>query len=144
MTNLNALQLLLVKLQLLLIAFAAPVQFVSDRATQLSQDYGSRPPYSGPAFAPYQFLSSSEAASVAPYILACESKNRTLGCILDSNHKYSCGPAQFQGWKTFWEPTSGIYGDPNNESTSVRMLLWGLENGYIQRWSCAKLEHILP
>jgi hypothetical protein len=62
---------------------------------------------------------------------------------MDKNGKTSCGPGQFQDWSTFWEPASGITGDPNDKATAVTMMLWGLENGYIQKWSCASILHIV-
>jgi hypothetical protein len=43
--------------------------------------------------------------------------------------------------ETFWEPVSGIKGDPRNGGDAITMMLWALENGYIQRWSCANEKH---
>ena len=118
------------------------IQQISDTADSLVKGYGSRPPYTGVKFAVGASLTQDEATLAAPYILACESRNRDVGCIMDSNHKLSCGRGQFQDWPS-WENESGITGDPNNGSTSISMLVWGLENGYIGRWSCARIEQIL-
>jgi len=113
-------------------------------ADDISDVFGSYPPYDGTQFDKGEFLSLADAIYVSPYILACESHNKSVGCIIDTNGKKSCGPAQFQGWKTFWEPMSGVYGDPNDKTIAVKGLLWGLTNGYIQKWSCAKILKIIP
>jgi hypothetical protein len=127
--------------------YVSPEQAVWEQARHLSDIYGSKPPYQGPEFDAGERLTSEQALHTAPYILACESRAELMptsnGCIIDSNHKLSCGPGQFQDWSTFWEPASGIYGDPNVSSTAVRMLLWGLESGYVGRWSCSAIEHVI-
>ena len=150
-TTFNALSLLLAKASLLLIAVAnaqsvytitppvIPISQVIATADVLSSQYGSRPPYSGLKFAPGEPLSENEAATAAPYLLACESRDKAVGCVMDDNGKLSCGPGQFQDWSTFWGPASGISGDANDKTTAATMMLWGLENGYIQRWGCAKI-----
>lgn len=156
-TTLDALSALLTKLSLVLVAIASTqavypitplqqpmdvVDSISSQANILYQEQGIRPTYSGHIYPYNAILSPFEAELVSPYLLTCESQNTAVGCVLDSNNKYSCGPAQFQDWE-WWESISGIHGDVNNESSSIRMMLWALENGYIARWSCAKIEHII-
>jgi hypothetical protein len=117
---------------------------VSAAADALFAQYGYRPPYNGQQFASGEHLTPEQAEATAPYLLVCESGNKDgNSCGIDSNGKPSCGRAQFQDWSTFWEPTSGIYGDPLNGNDAITMMLWALENGYIQRWSCAKILGVL-
>jgi hypothetical protein len=70
-------------------------------ADALAAKYGSRPPYNGLEFAQDKRLTQDQAIHAAPYVLACESRNQIIetpsGCIVDSNHKLSCGPAQLPG-----------------------------------------------
>lgn len=117
---------------------------ILEQAQALFAEYGSRPPYTGPQFAKNKPLSVAQAEMVLPYILACESGARNISEI-DSNHKMSRGPAQFQDatWKERQE-ASGIPGAPTQAIPAVEMSLWSLENGYIAQWSCARLEHIMP
>jgi hypothetical protein len=81
---------------------------------------------------------------VLPYILACESGGRDVS-ELDSNHKMSRGPAQFQD--ATWaerQSESGIEGTPTEAIPAVLMSLWSLEHGYIGQWSCATILRIIP
>jgi hypothetical protein len=39
--------------------------------------------------------------------------------------------------------SSRIYSDPNVSSTAVAMMLWGLKHRFIQKWTCASVEHLL-
>jgi hypothetical protein len=120
------------------------VAAISSRANALFLEDGYRPPYDGRKFAPGTHLTPEQAESVAPYLLVCESGNKDgNACGIDSNGKPSCGRAQFQDWTTFWEVKSGITGDPLNGNDAIKMMLWALENGYIQRWSCAYIEKVL-
>jgi hypothetical protein len=93
---------------------------VSSDADALFLQYGYRPPYKGPKFAPSEHLTPEQAEATAPYLLVCESGNQDgQSCGIDSNGKLSCGRAQFQDWSTFWEPTSGISGDPLDGSDAI-------------------------
>ena len=118
---------------------------ISDTANALMAQYGYRVRYSGQKFAPEQRLTLAQAQVAAPYLLVCESGNKDgNSCGIDSNGKPSCGRGQFQDWSTFWEPASGIYGNPLNGNDAITMMLWALENGYIQRWSCARITKLIP
>lgn len=123
-------------------AHASEIAIVED-AQALYRQYGHLPPYRGPVFGKNEPLSVDQAQMVLPYILACESGGRNVSEI-DSNRKWSRGPAQFQDatWNERQE-ASGIAGKPTQAIPAVEMSLWSLENGYISQWSCAKLEHII-
>ncbi len=116
---------------------------ILEQAQSLFHEYGSRPPYKGPAFPQNARLSPDEAKMVLPYILACESGARNVSEI-DSNHKWSRGPAQFQDatWNAR-QTESGIEGKPTEAIPAVEMSLWSLENGYISQWTCSKIERII-
>jgi hypothetical protein len=120
-----------------------PIAEVMHEADGLAAKYGSRPPYNGQEFAQGEPLTSEQAIQAAPYVLACESENRSVGCIVDSNHKLSCGPAQLQDASTFWEPASGIYGDVNSKPIATAIMLWGMENGYAYKWTCSRILGIV-
>ena len=60
--------------------------------------------------------------------------------FIDSNGKPSCGPAQFLDRQTFWETDVCDLRRSERSSKVVSMMPWGLENGYIQKWSCAQIE----
>ena len=88
--------------------------------------------------------SADQAETVLRYILVCESGGRDVS-ELDSNHKMSRGPAQFQD--ATWaerQDQSGIEGAPTNAIAAVDMSLWSLEHGYIAQWSCAAILRIIP
>jgi hypothetical protein len=112
-------------------------------ADRLSAQYGSRPPYFGPQFAPGEALTPEQAIHTLPYVIACESRDRSVK-IVDSNGYYSYGVAQIQSstWAGFVKE-SGLGGDPMVKQDAVRMALWAFENGYLYKWSCARLTHII-
>lgn len=116
---------------------------VWEKAKELVAEYGTRPPYPGPRIIPGAPQSAMTAQAVAPYVLACESGARDVGCHIDSNGLLSCGPAQFQKWKTHWEPVLHVYGSPTNTTTAVTALVKAIQMGFIGQWSCAKIEKIV-
>jgi hypothetical protein len=120
------------------VKFASEIGILED-AQQLFAKYGPRPPYNGPAFAKNEPLSPEEASDTLPYILTCESGGRDVS-ELDSNHKMSRGPAQFQDatWAERQEQ-SGIQGNATEAIPAVDMSLWSLEHGYIAQWSCSEI-----
>jgi hypothetical protein len=123
-------------------AHASEITVLQD-AQDLFAKYGPRPPYSGPAFLKNEPLSGDQAEMVLPYILACESGGRDVS-ELDSNHKMSRGPAQFQD--ATWaerQSESGIEGTPTEAIPAVDMSIWSLEHGYIAQWSCASILRII-
>lgn len=112
-------------------------------AQSLYAKYWARPPYKGPVFAKNEPLTVDQAETVLPYILACESGGRDVS-ELDSNHKMSRGPAQYQDetWKER-QASSGIPGKPTEAIPAIQISLWSLEHGYISQWSCSKILHIV-
>jgi hypothetical protein len=121
----------------------APQIAILEEAQTLYAKYWARPPYTGPVFGKNEPLSVDQAEMVLPYILACESGGRDVS-ELDSNHKMSRGPAQFQDatW-TERQSESGIEGTPTEAIPAVDMSLWSLEHGYISQWSCVKILKII-
>jgi hypothetical protein len=56
----------------------------------------------------------------------------------------SRGILQFQD--AFWadmSKASGITGSPDDPVVAVRMAEYAAENGYLDRWSCAKILHAI-
>lgn len=89
-------------------------------------------------------VASAKAWQAVAYLVACESS-----CVsvkhLDSNHAYSYGVGQIQSstWQMF-KQQSGLSGDPMSPTNTVPMMLWAVEHGFLQRWSCAKLTGLIP
>lgn len=113
-------------------------------AHRLSLQYGSRPPYAGPAFPKNEPLSPDQANSVIPYLIACESRDKSIKDV-DSNGFYSYGILQMQS------STAALFNsldhtdlDPIIPAQAVQLAEIAIENGYLYRWSCATLEHIVP
>jgi hypothetical protein len=63
---------------------------------------------------------------------------------LDSNRRYSYGVLQIQSstWAQF-KASSGIEGTPMNPTTAINVGLWAVENGYLAKWSCARILEII-
>ncbi|HEY1757969.1 MAG TPA: hypothetical protein VGG72_21545 [Bryobacteraceae bacterium] len=120
------------------------VSFASETAIleagrALSLEYGSRPPYSGPAFAKNEPLSPDEAQAVIPYLGACESRWTVIKEV-DSNGFYSYGPLQIQS------STAALFNSLDHTSynpmipfQAIDLTEIALEHGYLSRWTCAKI-----
>ncbi len=65
---------------------------------------------------------------------------------IDSNGKMSRGILQFQDAfsDSDMSMASGITGKPDNSTDAVQMAEYAVENGYLNRWSCARLVKLLP
>ena len=76
-------------------------------------------------------------------LIKCESDFRSID-RMDSNNKYSYGVLQIQAdtWKD-WSKKSGIKGSPRNADDAIEMASWAIKNGYLNRWSCAKIQKLL-
>ena len=88
-------------------------------------------------------MPASLAPEVVAYLIPCESLERDRDEI-DSNGKMSRGILQFQA--AFWgelSKASGITGGPDNPEGAVPMAEYAVENGYLDRWSCARILHIV-
>lgn len=118
------------------------VNTILKEADRLVAKYGSLPPYNGSLLAQNKPLSYDQAVSVLPYLIACESNDRSVSEI-DSNGLLSSGILQYQSWHSDWEKSSGLSGDPMVKYDSVMMGIWGLTHGRIGRWSCAGILGII-
>jgi hypothetical protein len=109
------------------------------QARELLNRYGIRPYWQIPAFSPGEDVPADQAADVIAHLITCESQGVSVK-HLDSNDRYSYGVLQIQSstWAQF-EASSGIEGDPMNATTAVSVGLWAVENGYLSKWSCAKI-----
>lgn len=74
------------------------------------------------------------------HLIPCESGGATINRI-DTNGKMSYGILQFQDWEE-WERMSGISGSPDNRADAIRMAEWAIQNGLINRWTCANILKI--
>jgi hypothetical protein len=77
-------------------------------------------------------------------LISCESGGRN-GCWPDSDGINSCGILQFHEDGTWQEMSykSGIVGTSSDPNDAIRMADWMIDNGYLRRWTCAKIEHLL-
>ena len=76
-------------------------------------------------------------------LIQCESQGQNVA-RMDSNHQLSYGILQFQSstWSDF-SRLSGIMGSPMNESSAIEMANWAISNGYLGRWTCAHILHLV-
>ena len=76
------------------------------------------------------------------HLITCESQGQSVK-HLDHNNYYSYGVRQIQSstWAQF-EASSGIEGNPMNATTAIDVGLWAVENGYLAKWSCARLVRL--
>jgi hypothetical protein len=76
-------------------------------------------------------------------LISCESSGENVA-RLDSNHKMSYGILQFQSstWADF-SKLSGIDGGPMNPAAAIEMADWAINHGFLSRWTCARIEHLL-
>lgn len=110
---------------------------------RLSIEYGSRPPYTRPAFPKNEPLSIDQADAVIPYLIACESRDRSIK-IVDSNGYYSYGPLQIQNSTAELFNSIGHTDlDPMVPVQAVQLAEIAIENGYLYRWSCARILGII-
>jgi hypothetical protein len=112
-------------------------------AHHLLNQYGIRPYWQNPAFSEGEDVPADEVPDVVAHLIACESQGVSVK-HLDSNDRYSYGVLQIQSstWAQF-EASSGIEGDPMNATTAIDVGLWAVENGYLAKWSCARLTGLL-
>jgi hypothetical protein len=120
-----------------------PETAILEAGQQLSIEYGSRPPYSGPTFAKNEPLSPDEAQAVIPYLGACESRWKVVKEV-DSNGFYSYGPLQIQSsTAALFNSLDHTAYDPMNPFDAIDLTEIALEHGYLYRWSCAKILGIV-
>jgi hypothetical protein len=108
----------------------------------LSLEYGSRPPYTGPAFLKNEPLSPEQAQKVIPYLIACESRDKSVK-IIDSNGFYSYGILQMQSSTVaMFNSIDHTVLDPMIPAQAVELAEIAIERGYLSRWSCARILHL--
>lgn len=103
----------------------------------------SRPYWLENALQKGKTVPTDEAPKVVAHLIPCESQGVSVK-HLDSNDRYSYGVLQIQSstWAQF-DASSGITGSPMDAVTALRMGLWAVENGYLSKWSCAKILKII-
>lgn len=112
-------------------------------AHELLNHYGIRPIWPNSPFSEGEDVPADEAPDVIAHLVTCESQGVSVK-HLDSNNHYSYGVLQIQSstWAEF-EASSGIEGDPMNATTAISVGLWAVENGFLAKWSCAKILKII-
>jgi hypothetical protein len=113
---------------------------VYSRAMLLERRYDSRPYWHFPQLAAGVPATRYTADLAIEHLIPCESGGATINRI-DTNGKMSYGILQFQDWDE-WERMSGISGNPDNRADAIRMAEWAIQNGYINRWTCANILKI--
>jgi hypothetical protein len=79
-------------------------------------------------------------SSTIEKLIQCESQGVNVARP-DSNGLESWGILQFNGTSTWNELSakSGIRGSPMMPADAIRMADWAISNGYLKRWSCARI-----
>jgi hypothetical protein len=112
-------------------------------AHQLSIRYGSRPPSTGLVFPKNASLTSEQAEAVIPYLIACESRDKSVK-IVDLNGYYSYGILQVQSSTAArFNSIEGTAYDPMIPEQAVDLAEIAIQSGYLYRWSCAKILGIV-
>jgi hypothetical protein len=120
-----------------------PEMAVLMEAHRLSLEYGSRPPYNGPAFPKNYDLSPDQGDMVIPYLVACESRDKSIKDI-DSNFFYSYGILQMQSSTVaLFNSIDHTDLDPMIPVQAVQLAEIAIEHGFLSRWSCSSLENIV-
>lgn len=76
-------------------------------------------------------------------LIGCESQWTNIARI-DSNGKMSYGILQFQ--QSTWDgfaPRAGVTSTPMNPVSALKVATYMIKNGYLARWTCAKLTHLI-
>ena len=107
------------------------------RAMFLARRYDSRPYWKARKLEVGVPTDRATADLAIEHLIPCESMGRAINRI-DANGKMSYGILQFQDWNE-WEAASGLRGDPDNRQDAIRMGEWAIQNGMINRWTCAQI-----
>lgn len=88
-------------------------------------------------------VSRSKHPKTIEKLVECESGGVPIKRI-DSNGLYSYGILQYQSstWNG-WKKQSGIQGEAMEPQAAIRMADWAIDNGFLSRWSCAYITHLL-
>lgn len=120
-----------------------PETAILEAGQRLSLEYGSRPPYGGPAVAKFADLSPEQAHAVIPYLGACESRWKIVKEV-DSNGFYSYGPLQIQSsTAALFNSLDHTAYDPMIPFQAIELAEIALEHGYLYRWSCSSILRIV-
>jgi hypothetical protein len=124
-------------------AKADTAKIVSERsAGQISQIKGIPERYSPVEID--QMLAGTENPGILRQLIQCESQNTNIARI-DSNGLMSYGILQFNGtatWSTF-APLAGVSSSAMNPIAAIRVADWMVSHGFLSRWSCARILHLL-
>ncbi len=146
MNNLDALQLLLLKLSVLLIAQATYIVVPTSTPVLTSVNIQTSTPvfYSGEQFTQDQIDQWTENTNnpiLLRKIIFCESQNRNTE-DLDSNKKMSRGILQFQD--ATWEAFAPLVGEatltPLNPIAAINTADYMIQNGQVRRWTCFRMN----
>lgn len=119
---------------------ARSANLIYARAMLVARKYDSRPYWRYPKLEAGVPTDRATADLAIEHLIPCESMGRSVNRI-DSNGKMSYGILQFQDWDE-WEAASGLTGNPDNRRDAIRMAEWGIQNGMINRWTCASILKI--
>lgn len=118
-------------------------------SASLTATYHVHPPQT-----PYTVISGRGWAYTVPFevhntstierLIQCESQGVNIARP-DSNGLLSYGILQFNGTSTWsdFSAKSGIMGSPMYPADAIRMADWAIDHGFLARWSCAKILHLL-
>jgi hypothetical protein len=113
---------------------------IYSNAMLLARRYDSRPYWNHPQLTAGVPTTRYTADLAIEHLIPCESMGASVDRI-DTNGKMSYGILQFQEWEE-WERISGIRGSPDNRADAIRMAEWAIQNGMINRWTCAGILKI--
>jgi hypothetical protein len=86
-----------------------------------------------------------ENAATIEKLIQCESQGVNISRP-NSNGLISWGILQFNGTSTWadFSKKSGISGSPLIPSDAIKITDWAISNGYLYRWTCARILHLTP
>jgi hypothetical protein len=92
-----------------------------------------------------QMTANTAHPEILQKLIKCESQNTNLA-RMDSNHLMSYGILQFNGTST-WDTFAGIVkpssDTPMNPVSAIEVADWMISNGYLGRWTCAHILHLV-
>jgi hypothetical protein len=77
-------------------------------------------------------------------LITCESSGVNISRP-DSNGLISWGVLQYNGTSTWadFSRVSGLSGSPINPPDAIRLRDWAIDHGFLGRWTCAKILHLV-
>jgi hypothetical protein len=91
-----------------------------------------------------QFIAGSPYKDILRKLIKCESQNTNIA-RMDSNNLMSYGILQFNGTSTWAEfaPLAGVSSSPMNPSDAIKVADFMISRGFLGRWTCAHLLHLI-